>query len=1080
MTRHQSISLLAHMALAAIAGGAANAQVTTAAINGSVRDSSGAPLERVAIRVSNDETGYARSMVSGSDGSFHAPLLPLGPYTVTAEAAGFSRYVQRGVRLELNQNARLDLVLAIGNLQETISVTASAPIVDTAGSSAGAVIEERTIRELPLNGRNPIQLAALTPGVATISAPTILTWTGRTGGQLTVHGSRANENGYLLDGGYFTGIYQQNGMNYPAPDALAEFKLITNSFSAEYGRMVGSIFNAVTKSGTNEVHGALWEFLRNDALNARNFFAPNVPVLRQNQFGAAAGGPLKPNRVFLFGSYQGTRIREQRLLGAFPATAQERAGQIRLPAGRLLRDPRSGQPFPVVDAATNTYFVDPARFNPIAARVLNSFVPVPPGTAQYITLAGSPSNNDQYLIKGDADVTKSDRVTVSFFRDRTRFTDPARGSSFIHYSETNNRADVWNASLADVHSVSPRLISEARLHYLRDYSFWDSPNKLTPGELGLQNYPQEGHPEPPTFNVSSRFTLGAGGNALLGELGYRWEFGDTCTWIHNSHNVKFGGLGMRSHWGIRTASAAPGSFSFTGAITNDALTDFLLGLPSQLQRGAAIYKDHVSWSGAWFVQDDWRVTRTLTLNLGYRYEINGPFASKDARGTVFRPGQRSTVVPGLPEGMLAIGDPGVPGGIFRTDRNNLAPRIGLAWDPFGSGKTAVRANGGLFYGMSDPDLTTQPGSNPPWATRSILFSPPGGLTNPYLGFQNPFPYHIDPRNPVLAPPQTLISTAADFRDPTIYSWMFSAQRQLIADVMVEAAYVGKSSTGLNMGLEANPAIFVPGRSTAANINDRRIYYAGRIGPVTESAAAGHSTYHGLDVSGRMRNRHGLSLTAAYTWSKSIDGFSNFAHNVRGNQNPFDRRADKGVSDFDRTHVLSLSWVYDTPKVSPMMGNSRVAATIVDGWEFSGIARMVSGAPFSVTMGTDNSLTGVNLDRPNLTGEPAFSSDRPRSEQVARWFNTAAFTAPPLGSYGNAGRNILRGPGTANVDLGLFKTFRLGSERAGRLQFRAELFNVLNRVNFSNPNAALNAGANFGRITVAGAPRIAQFGLKYLF
>ena len=333
---------------------------------------------------------------------------------------------------------------------------------------------------------------------------------------------------------------------------------------------------------------------------------------------------------------------------------------------------------------------------------------------------------------------------------------------------------------------------------------------------------------------------------------------------------------------------------------------------------------------------------------------------------------------------------------------------------------------------------------------------------------------------MLALPQTLLSTAPDFHDPTIYSWMFSVQRQIVSTLMVEAAYVGKASTGLNMGLDANPAIFVPGRSTSANINDRRIYSPGIIGPVTEATSAAHSTYHGLDITSRVRMSRGLTMTAAYTWSRSIDGFSNFADNVKANQNPFNRAADKAVSDFNRAHVLALSWVYETPKLSTFMGKNPVAAAALDGWEFSGISRLVTGAPVSVTMGTDNSLTGIGLDRPNLVGNPALSSGRSHNEQLTRWFNTAAFAAPPQGSFGNAGRNLLRGPGTASVDIGLFKNFALGRELLGRVQLRAELFNVLNRVNFNNPNGALNAGANFGRITSAGSPRIAQFGLKYLF
>jgi hypothetical protein len=438
------------------------AQVTTATILGTVRDLSGATIPGASVTITQENTGYTRSVVSAEDGTYVAPLLPVGAYSVTVERPGFARYTQPGITLELNQNARVDANLTVGGVQETVTVNSAAPLVDTRGTSLGEVVEQRTIMELPLNGRNPIQLAAVTAGVSTISAPTILTWTGRNGATLTVHGSRTGENLYLLDGGYFTGTFYRTGMNYPSPDALQEFRLITNSYTAEYGQAVGSMFNAVTRSGTNELHGSAFEFLRNDALNARNFFAPSVPLLRQNQFGATLGGPVKRDRVFLFGSYQGTRVHQQTLLSGFPTTTQEINGFFTEPAGRVLRNPATGQPYPLSTPATNTYFVDPATFNPIAVRVNATWVPAAPSAGQYVSLAPNPQINDQYLIKGDANVSSKNRATVSYFCDRTRFTNPAYGgSTFLNYSATDSRVDVWSGSVADTHTFTPTLINRS-------------------------------------------------------------------------------------------------------------------------------------------------------------------------------------------------------------------------------------------------------------------------------------------------------------------------------------------------------------------------------------------------------------------------------------------------------------------------------------------------------------------------------------------------------------------------------------------------------------------------------------------
>ncbi|MEN6535745.1 MAG: carboxypeptidase regulatory-like domain-containing protein [Bryobacteraceae bacterium] len=1061
-------------------------QQNTATIMGNVTDPSGAAITGAKVTVTDELTGLKRIVTSGNDGAFLFPLLRIGTYRVSVEATGFKSFVQAGIQLQLNQNARIDAQMQLGSISDTIEVAASVPLVDTYSAAGGDVVETKRITELPLNGRNALSLATLLPGVTVATVRTALTGGDRSANSFSVNGSRTNETDYQMDGMRFAGSYNNSGLEYPSPDSLQEFKLITNAYGAEYGFYAGSVFTAVTRSGTNQLHGALWEFFRNDKLNARNFFAKTVPVLRQNQFGASAGFPFLRNKLFGYVSYQGLRIRGTSSTTSYPLTADQRAGIFT----KSFTDPDSGLPF-----ANNT--IPASRINPVAAKLLNDYIPVAPSTSSGLlaTSGSNPTDVNHWIGKFDFMPSSSDSISVSYFFDKTVFDTPFAGGPYPAYGARSEDQIVPLLSINETHTFSPTLLNLFRGGLSGQEETRRCVNKTTPRDLGI-NIDLEGEAQPPNIGLSGLFSIGNAGQCQWIEGGLNWQVADTLTWIRGRHNLKVGMDVYRREFHLITAYFDPASFSFNGYASGNVAADFLLGKTSSVSRRPLLDMGMRSWDSAFFFQDDFRVSRRLTLNLGLRYELLGPFDEYrgEERSTVgisqnatFRYGMQSKIFPTAPTGLLFTGDvtpdfpDGLPSTMVKLDKRQIQPRIGFAYDVFGDGKTSIRGSYGLYSNAHFGDMGAQSYQNQPFVLGQTLSTPAGGLSDPWYGLENPFPRVLDltsnPNKKMFFTPAEAFGWDPGYSSPRVQGISFGVQREVFSHLAIDAGYAGKLSRHLEDTINVNQADYIPGvdangkaLSTTSNVDSRRHLVPNIYQKINIIESIGNAAYHSFQSTVKYRGSD-LFLMGAYTWSKSLDTGQNT--NVQGvpHQNSFDPDGDRGYSEFDRRHVVRISWVYTLPRFK----FNAVTTKILGGWEFSGITYITSGSPYTVRTGQDRSLSGVGNDRPNLVGDPNLSNDRSRAEKIAAYFNTAAFVANTTGQFGNVGRNTLIGPGSWGTDTALMRTF--GFLERFKMQFRAEFFSVFNNVNLGNPSSTLTSTTSFGKISSASGSRVVQFGLK---
>ncbi len=850
--------LIAIMLVACVASPGLYAQSTTASLLGVVRDPSGSVIPGAGVTATNTQTSFARSMQTDGEGNYLFTNLPIGPYQLKVTMSGFESFSQTGITLVVNQNARVDVGLVLGSTSQTVQVDAQASGVDTHSATMGELVSRERIQELPLNGRNALTLAAVVPGVTNIINPPTVQTQSRAGAGITVAGGRDTQNEFRFDGTSWKNITQNTSLNLPNPDALQEFQIFTSSPSAEYGRNSGGIFIAVTRSGTNKFHGSAFDYFRNTVLNARNYFTrypTRKPSLIQNQFGGTFGGPILHDKLFVFGSYQGTRIRQSQILSpAFIPTAAQRNGFFG--ASTVLKDPIHGGVYPGGQ-------VNPADFDPVALNMMNQFIPTSPTGAGVVQLVSSPTNDNQYVVRGDYNLTSKDFFFIRYFRDNGTLTSQAGTISPYAPSDTSLNLQNWASQVT--HTFSPSLLNEFRLGVSRIDSNVTQKDNRQLSDFGA-TFPGVVTPQLPNMNISGFVNLNT--TDLFNEHDNIYQLGDTIRWTRGKHSISIGGEMERLELYNFGSSGNNGTFTFDGTQTGNAFADFLIGRPVRLLQASPYHRNAKTWDGYIFAQDDFRVTNRLTLNVGIRYSIFQPFGITGNRTNTFRAGQKSVVNPSAPVGMVFPGDPGVQNGLVPTDYNNVAPRVGLAFDPRGDGRMSIRLAYGVFFEDLRSDVFTYAAVNQPFVISNTV-NTPKSLKDPYAGTVNPFPYVYSPATAKFTFPMSLFTVPTPtLNAPYVHNFSASIQQQLPGGMQFNIGYVGKLEHGLIRMLQANPAVYTGPSSTLANTDSRRPLLPGVYGSLRQLCTCSNATYHSLQASLSKRYNNGLTFMTAYTFGKA--------------------------------------------------------------------------------------------------------------------------------------------------------------------------------------------------------------------
>lgn len=1073
-------------------------------IVGTITDTSGSVVPNAQIQVLDEGTSVSRDTVTNEQGYFVVPALRPSTYTVIIKAPGFAPNTRKGIILQVDQSLTVNETVSVQQATESVDVSASSIQVNTTTATSSEVVDQRRVTDLPLNGRNAASLLTIAAGAIPAPAndvdqgnsktfPTTVT--------VSTNGSRQNQVSFRLDGATNTDIYTNVNQPFPFPDALQEFSVQTANYPAKYGGLAGGVVNVVTKSGSNEFHGGLFEFNRNAVFNARNFFAAQRDQLKRNQFGGTFGGPVRlpgiyngTNKTFFFFGYQGTRIRNVgNVASAYVPLPMNTAGDFsnflnasdpRNPFGKSVTivDPTTGRPF-----AGN--IIPSSRLDP-AALAFTKYLPAPTNPNGQVFYS-SPLAQDfnEYIARGDHSFSERDRLTARYFFDRFRNQAFLDRGNYLNNSNFS-LIDAHNALLSETHVFTPAFLNELRLSYSHEEANrGPAANSVGLTDLGVSIW------QPPVktlegIQVSGFFNVGQTDPASF--IRNQYTISDDLTWVRGKHSISFGGSVLRGDVKLRNQFRTSGSFGFTADVTGNALASYMLGYVRTFTQGFGEFKDNVMTTYSLYVQDDYHVTRRLTLNLGLRWDPYVPWLETRDRTAQFsvsdyQAGRHSSVYVNAPAGLLFYGDPNVPRAGLKSAWNNFAPRIGFAYDATGDGKTSIRGGVGIFYDAMQPGvMNNRMVDMTPFSPQLSLTQPQGTFSNPYLGIGNPFPAPFPPPKDASFPTPVLVVTndpasGAKAITPVIYNWNLIVERQLAGDWIVRAGYVASQSRHLMESIELNPAVYIPGSTLSTD--KRRLFqpYAS----ISQSSMDINSGFHSLQLTAQKRMSRSLSVLANYTWSKAIDTTpygQGIAAPAAGSASPIPwygsgrHQYDRGPAEFDHRHRFVISWVYDFPRFEKANAALRLVA---GGWQWTGILTAQTGGPLTVMAGADVSRTGMGADRANyLGGDPYGNTACGSLARCVPYLNQAAFGQPLVGGLGNIGKGVFTGPGLLNWDSGLFKDFALWSERT-HLQFRAEYFNVLNRANFNNPNITQNS-AGFGQITSAQDPRIGQLALKLVF
>jgi hypothetical protein len=1049
------------------------AQQTTGIILGVVQDTQGLPIVNSPVIVRNTETGLVRTVQTNDHGLYRAEFLPPGSYEVEAASTGFRTFRQTGVTLQVGSFARVDVKLQLGESASTITIASEAPVVNVTDSTVSQTVTGEQIRNLPLVNRNVYSLLTLTPGVQSTGNAIALGFPAQrtfiNGGADATMGSV----NYYLDGGSNVSSLRNTGNTPPNPDAVEEFRVDTNNYSAEYGRFGNGVINVVTRSGTNTFHFTAFEFLRNTKLNANTW--NNVlakPPLHRNQFGLTAGGPIIKNKTFFFGTYSGLRQNTTTFLNsAVVPTAAQRSGDFSSFSKQII-DPIGGLQFP-------GNRIPASRLDPTALNIVNKSLPLSNfGVSNYQGQVPSPYNTDEFLFKVDHQISDAQRLSTSYYT--TAGTNSVNPGGNLPWSIQNYSWRQHNANLNYTWSINPTTVNQTWVNFTRYFGGRTNLPAISLRDFG-SDFNIQGPPNLPQIAVTGYYTMGQSiSGPVAGDNVYSLR--DVIAFTRGRHSMKFGGELSLAKDIQQTTLNNYGIFNFTGAKTGpktgqgDPFADYLLGLPVTMNQDAPETALYNFWQAGFFAQDEFKVNSRLTITAGVRYDIQTPPVDPQNRMLTFVPGRQSTTIPSSPAGILVVGDPGIARGIASTGKTHFSPRLGFAWDPFGDGKTAIRAAGGIFYGSVSGNGWGTVENSQPFAIRQS-FSNPASLTHPYAalpGGVSPFPYEYTPSTARYILPAGLLPIDQNFIWPRSYQFNFTVQREVAKGLSVSAGYVATLSHHLAFSPDINYP-FWSSTATSSNFNSRRPYGNGTLATVNMMQSNGTGSYHSLQMNVKKSAGTHLIVSAFYTFSKSLSSAQMDGASTNGSAQDFHNLAlEHGRSDYDQRHNMVAAITWDT---SYYKGSSSVIRQVLNGWMLSPIVTLGSGLPFTVTSGKDNNYDGLSNDRADVTGNPFLDANRARSQTTALWFNTAAFSANKVGTAGNSARNLMDAPGFRNVDMGLFRNFKI-RERVN-LQFRAEFTNFFNLVSLSAPNAALTS-STFGTITGAREMRQLQLGIRLAY
>ena len=1101
---HQLMLLRVFVSLLLLAPAAAAAQVTTADLVGTIRDSSGGVMPGVTVSLTNEATGVTRTVTTGSEGTYIFTSLQPGVYRLAAEISGFRKVERTNVTLQVNQRAQVDLSLEVGLLSETVQIVGEAPLLETQSSVLGTVIEERQVQDLPLNGRNFVQLATLTPGVSGAGSGmrgTIMSGTRpddlRPGTELFVNGNRENSNNYLYDGIDNNTRLTLVIVMRPNVEAIQEFKVQTNLYSADQGRNPGGQINVVTKSGTNQVHGTVYGFLRDAKFDTNNFFANRAgqekPPFKQHQFGGAIGGPIARNRTFFFADYDGFRQDQGRVFVTTVPTLKMRQGDfsevgtiydplttVVLPSGSATREPFAGNQIPL------------NRWDPVTAKLMNAY-PLPATSALANNLVTTPTRTqdwNQFDVRVDHTQSERNNFLARYSRSETATVNPytfapvqlpglskavGLGNEDTFAGPSELLAEHFVAGW--VHVFSPRVLLDSRggyNHFNLDFTQADVVAGDQLGELlGVPNANQQDAQNGiPIFSPAGYTGIGHSRSLPIFRHERAFQYVANLTFAGDKHTIKTGFDVRRRHMGEFQTNRGNGRFNFSPAITNNpanntgghVMASFLLGAPSLIEQDYLLVDADIRTTEyGIYVSDDWRATDRLTLNLGLRYELDTPPTEESNSWANFDPETATVLIAGRNGVSETAG--------VQTFKKAFAPRLGFAYQV--GQRTVLRGGAGIFWN------TAGHGGNALRLQRHVPFGPiysfNPGTQVVTRRVRDGFPA-IPPLDLTLAdvPNGSVIGVDPNYQPGYAQQFNLTVEHELPGSLLLKTSYVGNIGRHLDTAFNLNQA--VPGSGA---VNNRRPFFAVRptLADVTWAVSDGTASYHALQFSATKRLSKGLSGLLSYTWGHSIDTVGqSFGGGADGPlpQDPRFRLNDKGNSPFDIRHRLTIAWAYVLPfgEGQRWLSGGGPADYLLGGWQINGLNTFQTGLPFTPTLSaaTTNTGTGSRPDR--------VADGKLENPTVDRWFDISAFATPPQFTYGNAGRNILYGPGRVNFDFSLFKEFRVS--QGMRLQFRTEIFNLLNTAQFDLPNAAIGAG-NAGTITaIVGTPRQIQFGLKAVF